>query len=547
MRDKEAGRRDIHVLVDINGSEVVFENRHLSRIAHADGSSLNIECEKGTRNGAPPTVSSIKLPDGKQIKKQNDQFILEDFATGRVENVDVTICDDRLQGAAVMYSSKSGAKHLYSSNGIDRDQDSMLTVPKLSQLFEKAVSKFDTDKDGRLSTNELKNAVATGEDSGLEAQFLAFSIDNFEDLASLFRKEDISRFDYDGNGKIGNEDLNKSVLDGRLSEEVASQLKGTSQKLLREEMKWRSKLFDSQAISSEDISEFSKFWQAGIDEKPDKLDAHKNVLAGMIRTDNRMILCSDFLYAKTTPFDSIKPYFVNQHGVGDCYWEASVAAIAAVKPQLIERMLQDNEDGSYTVSFDGKAPKQIIVPRLNTAEKLLYAGVSSGGIWPGVLQKAWGMYRNSELGVARRDAVTFQDVTESGDGNEALTALINNKVTHLEFCDPQVTTSVLEESLNKVVDKKVAMVVSTESSSKTGMDGVVGRHVYAVVGYNKGERKIRLMDTNGVIEPESKFGRPLDGRRDGQFEISVEQLQKYFRDLDVVPVSAFDGNVAERY
>lgn len=47
----------------------------------------------------------------------------------------------------------------------------------------------------------------------------------------------------------------------------------------------------------------------------------------------------------------IDPDDVSQGMVGDCYFMASLAAIARTQPDLIRRMIRDNGDGTYTVTF----------------------------------------------------------------------------------------------------------------------------------------------------------------------------------------------------
>lgn len=42
---------------------------------------------------------------------------------------------------------------------------------------------------------------------------------------------------------------------------------------------------------------------------------------------------------------------VSQGGLGDCYMIASLAAVAQQNPDLIKKMIRDNGDGSYTVTF----------------------------------------------------------------------------------------------------------------------------------------------------------------------------------------------------
>jgi hypothetical protein len=103
----------------------------------------------------------------------------------------------------------------------------------------------------------------------------------------------------------------------------------------------------------------------------------------------------------------IHPNDVEQNHIGDCYFMASMAAIAHNDPEAIEHMIQDNGDGTYTVTFyeeksifdfsgpDFK-PVEVTVdadfPMKNS--KSVFAGEGDGGheIWPMIMEKAYAQY-----------------------------------------------------------------------------------------------------------------------------------------------------------
>ncbi|MFH2202221.1 MAG: C2 family cysteine protease [Elusimicrobiota bacterium] len=47
---------------------------------------------------------------------------------------------------------------------------------------------------------------------------------------------------------------------------------------------------------------------------------------------------------------------VNQGYLGDCYYLAAMAAVARQKPETIDNMMQDNGDGTYSVTYQEKRP-----------------------------------------------------------------------------------------------------------------------------------------------------------------------------------------------
>jgi len=83
----------------------------------------------------------------------------------------------------------------------------------------------------------------------------------------------------------------------------------------------------------------------------------------------------------------VRPEAVRQGGLGSCYFFATLSALAQANPEAMRKLIQDNNDGSYTVLFpDGK--KETAYP-----EDLRYARESgfdrSDGLWPIVLFRAY--------------------------------------------------------------------------------------------------------------------------------------------------------------
>ncbi|MGC4113421.1 MAG: C2 family cysteine protease [Myxococcales bacterium] len=49
--------------------------------------------------------------------------------------------------------------------------------------------------------------------------------------------------------------------------------------------------------------------------------------------------------------DGIKPEDVQQGQLGDCYFPAAIAALAKSQPEVLQNMIKENGDGTYTVTF----------------------------------------------------------------------------------------------------------------------------------------------------------------------------------------------------
>jgi hypothetical protein len=89
---------------------------------------------------------------------------------------------------------------------------------------------------------------------------------------------------------------------------------------------------------------------------------------------------------------------VNQGGLGDCYFLASLAAFADVKPSVLENAIVDMGDGTYVVQFmNGNTPTYVRVNNaFSTGGFGGFAYAHPGGsntIWAMILEKAFAEYR----------------------------------------------------------------------------------------------------------------------------------------------------------
>lgn len=58
--------------------------------------------------------------------------------------------------------------------------------------------------------------------------------------------------------------------------------------------------------------------------------------------------------------------------------------------------------------------------------------------------------------------------------------------------------------------------------------GLIPGHVYTVLGYDPKTRSVKLRNPWGETEPVDQNGKARDGKNDGIFSISVEELTKQF-------------------
>jgi WXG100 family type VII secretion target len=104
--------------------------------------------------------------------------------------------------------------------------------------------------------------------------------------------------------------------------------------------------------------------------------------------------------------DGVHPDDVEQGQLGDCYLLASLASIANQNPDMIEKMIRDNGDGSYTVTFYEKGWFGSIKPVEVTVDgqfplrdgRPVFAGVGDKDgdhheLWTMIVEKAYAQWK----------------------------------------------------------------------------------------------------------------------------------------------------------
>ena len=92
---------------------------------------------------------------------------------------------------------------------------------------------------------------------------------------------------------------------------------------------------------------------------------------------------------------------IDQGGLGDCYFLASLGSVAKVNPDRIRQHIVELGDGTYAVQFsntfirlDGDLPT-------NGSGSLVYAGLGTGNsLWTAIMEKAFAYYRHGDSNYA---------------------------------------------------------------------------------------------------------------------------------------------------
>ena len=230
---------------------------------------------------------------------------------------------------------------------------------------------------------------------------------------------------------------------------------------------------------------------------------------------------------------------VSQGGLGDCYFMAGIASVAKTDPQRIRDMIQENEDGTFTVYLwkhdyqweeEEKDEDGFFFPTVR-ATKIVVDGKFPAGygtspsyadfgdskevdgkelheLWPMILEKAYAKHKGSfgkiEGGWASTPISFFS-------GNDAV-------VDH----DP---TELAEEKLTKVLAEAVKKGFPTTMGVPAGGGNpslnVYANHYYIFVGLDE-EGRVQLRNPWGTSHPKraltlEEFKKTFDSIHVGEF------------------------------
>jgi hypothetical protein len=250
-------------------------------------------------------------------------------------------------------------------------------------------------------------------------------------------------------------------------------------------------------------------------------------------------LLEDRTKVQTKPFtgplfvDGASPTDPVQGQVGDCYLVSTAASLAQMKPEALERMIKDNQDGTYTVTFkryDAQA-KSYVDDAVTVSNQMpsnwsgAYYGGSSNStdpskveMWFPVLEKAYASWKGG------------YDAIRSGYPYEIFEACLGQSGKHFDVR--------VDDGSKVFAAMKKAEAAKQPMVAWTGMDstdrpftntGLVGDHAYTIMGVEEkdGERFVKLRNPWGEKEPAG------NGPDDGVFTLPWKTFAKYYDGVGV--------------
>ena len=233
----------------------------------------------------------------------------------------------------------------------------------------------------------------------------------------------------------------------------------------------------------------------------------------------------------------ITPDAVHQGGLGDCYFLQAVSSVAAQDPEAIKKMIQDNHDGTYTVTFPGQPDKPITV-NAPTQEELDRFAHYQDGTYVSVLEKA------------HRYLTGKTDKDDGGDPAAGLELMTGKKYhdedihkTNPGFWDFAVPIYGIYDTLtggNQTSDDEVAKMLTKafnnheEVGCGTGKNqGPIGDHAWSVLGYDPATQTVTLRNPWGYLGFDPKKFPSVKDLGDGKFTMSLAEFHKNYEYITI--------------
>lgn len=418
---------------------------------------------------------------------------------------------------------------------IDIVQGSSMSVEQFSALATKLFNHLDTTKDGFLSDKELGAAVENQGFTGSQAQAVAALYQNWKEFSTLHNdqvgkeKKGISRADmthfvqtqakvlahlqqvseasswaaspdnFKDVDKDGDGALSRKELSNALSERDPQYLDYAALKFLHDKgpmlqkMKGNGLLPDKQGVTKEDIDAYEAKL-AGSDIVK-AISGARYSMEQVAKSQNPEY--PNTLYSeKQNSLESIHPDAIKQGAIGNCYFEAAVAAVAATSPEKIQSLIKEHHDGTFTVTFPGDKAHPIRIDRPSETEMGIYNGKGPYGIWPNVLEKAFGKYE--QQGFWKTKAKTDAEGADGGGNPADALKLLTGKTADfddLAFATQNIVYRKMSKAFRDgravvcgygerpIVDK---LLMKPERTSA----GFVKNHAFSIIDFKPNPREI---------------------------------------------------------
>ncbi|MBX9569570.1 MAG: hypothetical protein K2X77_11775 [Candidatus Obscuribacterales bacterium] len=467
---------------------------------------------------------------------------------------------------------QSGSRTVASSEAIKT------SLPEYANWLATNFDKFDNDKDGKLDRAEVETQVLDPANKGKDAVYAATlnttmltiedglakfvaknegknadglflqnnalsraSVEAFNamvsdpkelkdaraDAAASTAWDKFAHLDTNKTNRVSRKELNAALADKNWSKDDRESLKQILYK------------YDSIAKAVNELHDYPEGDAMNAGEEPQKTPALQKMVDETISERDlkaigkeesiAIVAAQESLAHHTERFNrhlaavkSGKSAEISQGSVNDCFLIAPMKELAKRDPEALSKMISDNKDGTFSVKFPD-SPKSYTVKAPTEAELASYTNNKDSSI----IEKAFGI-RYKEDHPEKKSSLISTEQIDRGSPQEAITALTGSNA-ETAYVVPGGEDAL---KMAKEAAEKGEMLIAASKESPAA-DGVQSSHAFGM-SYNKDSGKIVLQNPYSVDarhkdqEPVNKYGKPLDGKLDGKFEMDAHTFSKSF-------------------
>jgi calpain family cysteine protease len=227
------------------------------------------------------------------------------------------------------------------------------------------------------------------------------------------------------------------------------------------------------------------------------------------------------LWAKDDKGKDLPPSLddISQGGLNDCYVFAAMASIVHANPGLINHMIKDNGNGTYTVTFAGtgifSADDQTVSADLVKGKHGNMQGRKA--LWPLIIEKA---YAQEKGGIAKLDT--------GGNSGSAVDDFVNQSASRFDPRGKEVAW-ILAKLAKAQADHKPTTILSPKKDDATKdkkemsdkIPGLHFWHFYAILEVDEKAQRVKLFNPWGHDHP------------NGDGWIGINDLRTFFIEVDI--------------
>jgi hypothetical protein len=547
---------------DSTASSVYFKSFSAVQSAASDTERKAGTTLKDNRDNVNPAVSHIL--GGFSIVGDRPGLDTEGFARATAGRMAGAIAGAFLSRQATEIKGKLdyAAEASPQSNVCVADTN-IIDAATFSQVAKQVLAKIDTGNTGLVTKAQLAAALQDPSFKGEAAQALVALYQNFDTIHDLSGHEhfwnsaSITPGDLDCYQSASNQHYQRYQETSVLKEWAKHNLlrftapgcetitkgdieEGLKQPHLRDNDRQMLNLLKKYYSDMDSMFNYSGLSEQDIDKLADGVwnDTAGKMVTGVFSScynvsngAEKAGMCYD-LYSDKDPLQSINADAIKQGSIGDCYYEAAVAAVAKSNPAAIRDCIRDNHNGTYTVTFPGASSEPITVNAPTEAELGGFNHGSKYGVWASVLEKAYGKYRDNHAWIG---SYTPQEGADGGGLPGPVIKLLTGNDSDVLTVGDTASSDMASRldaacKANKAIETGIDADASWRriiglSTDKTS-DNFYKQHEYTIAGFEpdgKGGGTVIIRNPWGLT----------DGTPDGSVRIPLATFMKNFSDVTI--------------